>query len=363
MARTHPTPVVNRSDAVKTVGKTTEHSIAVIGLGVVGGRVARQLGADGWRILVHDRRHDLGRKVAEQASIDHFLDPATLDPALTPVVVLATGSSQVRWARELLEHGHHVVSTSDDVGDVRDLLALDGLARDKGRTVIVGAAASPGLTGLLVAELAARVDAVDEIHVAFHGTGGPACARQHHLALAGEAWGWHDGAWISRPGGSGRDLLWFPEPIGGKDCYRAALADPIVLHQAFPEARRISARLSANRRDRLTSRLPMLSPPHPEGGLGGVRVEVRGSAGGQRRTEVAGVAERTGIIAASVAAASAAYLIESLESNNSSNRPAPRGAVVLGEQSLNNRVLVDDVIHRGITIFEYVGSEFMTVAN
>ncbi|MFM7870919.1 MAG: NAD(P)-binding domain-containing protein, partial [Actinomycetota bacterium] len=278
-------------------------SIAVVGLGVVGGRVARQLASSGHRVVVFDRQHDRARRIAEVSNIQHVRDPGSLDPGITPVVVLATGDPQRPWAEILVESGHHVVATSDDIDDVRDLVELDETARRRQRTVIVGAAASPGLTGLLVAELASRVDAVDEIHVAFHGTGGPACARQHHLALAGEAWGWHDGEWIRRPGGSGRDLLWFPEPIGGKDCYRAALADPILLHDIFPSASRISARMSANRRDRFTSRLPMLSPPHPEGGIGGVRVEVRGSRHGERRTEVAGVAERTGIIAAAVAAA------------------------------------------------------------
>lgn len=332
-------------------------SVAVIGLGVVGARVARQLGASGRRVLVHDRKASVSRKVAERTTIEQFLDPATLDPARTPVVVLATGSTQERWAKELVQRGHHVVSTSDDVGDTRRLLDLDQLAREIKRTVLVGAAASPGLSGLLVSELGSRVDVIDEIHVAVHGTGGPECARQHHVALADEAWGWHDGQWIHRPGGSGRDLLWFPEPIGGKDCYRAAMADPILLHAAFPETQRISARMSANRRDRFTARLPMLSPPHPEGGLGGVRVEVRGSYGGERRTEVAGVAERTGVIAAAVAAACADYVLKSLDKDNAKTHPLPSGAIMLGASALNNRILIDEVIQRGITILEYMGSD------
>lgn len=329
-------------------------SIAVVGLGVVGGRVARQLASSGHRVVVFDRQHDRARRIAEVPNVEHLADPSSLDPAVTPVVVLAIGGAQRPWAEILVEAGHHVVTTSDDVDDIRDLMELDETARNRQRTVVVGAAASPGLTGLLVVELASRVDAVDEIHVAFHGTGGPACARQHHLALAGEAWGWHDGEWIRRQGGSGRDLLWFPEPIGGKDCYRAALADPILLHDIFPDASRISARMSANRRDRFTSRLPMLSPPHPEGGLGGVRVEIRGSRHGERRTEVAGVAERTGIIAAAVAAACGHYVWSA--ANGERGRPMPSGAIGLGSSSIDNRLLVDDVIHRGITVFEYVGS-------
>lgn len=184
-------------------------------------------------------------------------------------MVLATPSGQSSLTRRLVERGVSVVCTSDDVEDVRDLLELDGVARANNVSIVVGAAASPGLSGLLVAELASRVDVIDEIHVGVHGTGGPACARQHHRALAGEAPGWHDGQWITRPGGSGRELLWFPEPIGGRDCYRAELADPLTLQRAFPSASRISARMSATRRDRLTARLPMMSPPHAEGGIGG----------------------------------------------------------------------------------------------
>ena len=338
----------------------TQLSVAVIGLGIVGGRVARQLGASGWSVLVHDQKPEVSRRLAKVPNLEQFSSPTFVDATRTPVVVLATGSDQAQWARELLERGHHVVSTSDDVGDTRRLIELDGLARSQQRSLVVGAAASPGLTGLLVSELSHRVDVVDEIHVAIHGTGGPECARQHHTALAGEASGWHDGEWIHRPGGSGRDLLWFPEPIGGKDCYRAAMADPILLHEVFPQAQRISARLSANRRDRFTSRLPMLSPPNAEGGLGGVRVEIRGSYQGQRRTEVAGVAERTGMIAAAVAAACTKYVLQNHISPTGSSYPLKAGVVMLGSSTLNNQILVDEIIRSGISIFEYVGAEYMS---
>ena len=88
---------------------------------------------------------------------------------------------------------------------------------------------------------------------------------------------WQDGDWVDYLGGSGRELYWFPEPVGALDCYRADIADPLLLHAAFPDVTRISARRSARRRDRFTARLPMLSPPHEEGGVGAVRVELRGS--------------------------------------------------------------------------------------
>ena len=322
-------------------------SVAVVGLGVVGARVARQLTSSSIPVLVHDRRPDV-QEVTAQALKARPIDSAIdVRPDETSVVVLAMPSQQSSLTRRLVERGVSVVCTSDDVDDVRDLLELDAVARANGVSIVVGAAASPGLSGLLVAELASRVDVIDEIHVGVHGTGGPACARQHHRALAGDAPGWHDGQWITRPGGSGRELLWFPEPIGSRDCYRAELADPLTLQRAFPSATRISARVSATRRDRLTARLPMMSPPHAEGGLGGVRVEIRGSRGGERRTEVAGTAERTGIISGAVACAAAASVLSSA---------LPTGVVVLGSADLPNGAILDDVIKRGFTIFEYVGS-------
>ena len=321
-------------------------SIAVIGVGVVGARVARQLTSSGIPVLLYDERSDVQQALAQSLRALELTDLTKLDPTTTPVVVLATSSAQAPLAKILLELGHHVVCTGDDVEDIRELLQLDEIARQEKRALIVGAAACPGLSGLLVAELAPRVDTIDEIHVAFHGTGGPGCARQHHRALAGDAVGWHDGEWIDRPGGSGRELLWFPEPLGGKD--RAELPEPLLLHRSFPEVSRISARMSATRRDRLTARLPMMSPPHAEGGVGGVRVEIRGSLNGERCTEVAGVAERTGIIAGAVAASSAAALL-----NNASTIS---GVVTLGDGRLNDRTLLDDVIRRGITVFEYIGS-------
>ena len=118
-----------------------------------------------------------------------------------------------------------------------------------------------------------------------HGTAGPACAREHHRSLRGWAIGWQDDRWIERPAGSGRELCWFPEPVGARDCYRAEMPDPWLLHRSFEGVDRISARMSATRRDRFTARLPMLSPPHREGGIGALRVEARGhdEHGGARR--------------------------------------------------------------------------------
>jgi saccharopine dehydrogenase-like NADP-dependent oxidoreductase len=322
--------------------------IGVVGLGAVGSRVARQIIESGRSVVVLDSDPAAAVSVRglERCTVAGSID--SFSGTSCSAVVLCMPAPHVSLATTFLDRGLDVVSTSDDPDDVYELVALHARAADDGVRLVVGAAASPGMSGLLAAELSLRFDTIDEIHVAFHGTGGPSCARQHHRALGGDALGWHDGEWIERPGGSGRELLWFPEPIGGKDCYRAELADPIVLQRAFPNVTRISARVSATRRDRLTARLPMMSPPHAEGGLGGLRVEVRGSRDGQRVTEVAGVAERTAVIAGSVAASVADQLstrtIESV------------GVITLGDGRLDDVALVTAVIERGVTVFEYVGA-------
>jgi saccharopine dehydrogenase-like NADP-dependent oxidoreductase len=223
-------------------------------------------------------------------------------------VAVITSSSGVRRAVEAaLRNRSHVVCVADEPSDIRMLLGLDGMARARGRTLVIGAAMAPGLSCLLAAYLRGQVDRVEEVHVASVGTGGPACARRHHAALAAIAVDWEDGEWRRRPGGSGRELVWFPEPVGGADCYRAALSDPLLLVPAFPGARRVTARLEATRRDRLTSWLPMLRPPHPEGLIGAVRVEVRGWLDGRAETRILGVAMAPAVAAGAVAARAALW--------------------------------------------------------
>jgi hypothetical protein len=295
-------------------------SVAVVGDGVVGGRVRRNL-AGSLNVVPRDL----------------FAD----------IVVLACPGPHAAVAAGLLARGTHVVSTSGGAEDVRELLDLDAAARERGATLVVGSSVSPGLSGLLAAQLVARMSSCDELHVAVHGTAGPACAREHHKALAGWAVGWHDGQWIERAAGSGRELCWFPEPVGARDCYRADLADPMLLHRSYPAVERISARRSATRRDRLTARLPMLSPPHVEGGIGAVRVEARGrDDAGARSTHVIGVAELIGTAAAATAAAMAAYIAED---------GAQPGVITTSDTNLPAAAILRNVLRYGVRLQEFTG--------
>jgi hypothetical protein len=203
-------------------------TVWLVGNGIVGRRIARMLPT--LDVHVHDPRR-------EPTPIAHPGD----------VAVLAHPVEHAPLARGFGLRGASVVTVGDDYDDAVALLDLADDFTESGATLVVGAAMSPGLSGLLTRHLADQLATLDEIHVAIHGTAGPACARTYHRSLSRRSHGWHDDAWIDYLGGSGRELCWFPEPVGAKDCYRADFADPLLLHTAFPHAHRISARRSARR--------------------------------------------------------------------------------------------------------------------
>ncbi len=283
--------------------------IAVVGLGAVGTRAARQLASteEVDHVVLCDTDPSRVAEVARSLGAKAVTDGGSTDalPDADVVVVASPAGTQLAAARSRVAAGLPVVTTSDDVDEVRALLDLGAEAEARATTVAVGATFSPGLSCVLARLAADKLDGVDEIHVSRLGTGGPACARQHHRSLGGVALDWRDGGWQRRAAGSGRELSWFPDPIGGADCYRAALPDALLLVPAFPGVGRVTARLAATRRDRLTARLPMLRPPHPEGGLGAIRVEVRGRGDEGIAVEITGAMDRPGIAGGAVAALTA----------------------------------------------------------
>ncbi len=293
--------------AAASVGTVT---VGVIGVGATGARAARQLaGSERVASVVltggSDRPDALCRSLGAVATVG---DPFAVDDLHT-VVLAGPSGTHLDLARRAIERGTNVVSTADCIPEVEALLALDDRATAAGVSVVVGAGFSPGLSCVLTRHVAGWMDTVDEVHLARFGTGGPACARQHHKALSNRSADWRDGEWVWRSGGSGRELCVFPDPVGSVDCYRAGLPDALLLHPALPDASRITARQAANRRQRLTSWLPMLRRPHPEGRIGAIRVEVRGRRDGVSVTEVVGAIDRPAVAAGAVAGVAARWAL------------------------------------------------------
>ena len=276
--------------------------VLVIGAGAVGARAIRQLVErdEVGEVAVVDA--DPVRQAAVVETSGAKAVSGSTHAEADAVLLASPCGTHAELAAHHLGEGRPVVSTSDSIEDVRALLDLDAEARARGVPVVVGASFSPGYSCVLARHATASFDAVAEVHIARSGTGGPACARQHHAALTGQALDWRDGGWQRRPAGSGRELCWFPDPIGAEDCYRAELPDALVLVPAFPGVERVTARLAATRRDRLSAHLPMLRKPHPEGLVGAVRVEARGRRAGRTEVIVLGALDRPAVAAGATAA-------------------------------------------------------------
>ena len=314
------------------------------GLGAVGARAARQVHALGPpdELLVVSAAASRAEEI--KGAIGAPTRPARWDDVLAapPDAVVLCGADQPVRAAAALAAGCHVVATSGAVSDVEKLLALDGPAREAGRSVVVAAGFSPGLACVLARHAAARLDAVEEVRVASSGTGGRACARHHHASASrpGPEWDGPSGGWVRPPAGTGRELCWFPDPTGAQDCYRAELAEPLLLQPAFPAAARISARRALSRRDRLTSRLPMLRPPHEEGLIGAVRVEVVGRSGSAVESQVLGAIDRPAVAAGAVAALAAHWAV--------GGRLARAGAGGLAEMVADTAPFLRVLAERGV---------------
>lgn len=347
--------------------------IAVVGAGAVGSRVVEFLmGADSVAsvVVIRNPREPQPRrtsrwvggglggyriKSASKVEFVEFGDATDLD---VDVTVITAPELLERFIHLALNASSHVVAPVDEPDLLRRTLAVDAYARQLGRSVALGTAMAPGLSCVLARYLngdgngggfQGGFDSVEELHVASAGTGGPTCARRHHTALAAISVDWQEGSWRRRPGGSGRELVWFPGPVGGADCYRAYLAEPLLLAPAFPSARRITARIEATRRDRLTSPLPMLRRPHPEGLTGAVRVEMRGFVGQEAVTRVLGSAGRPAVIAAAVSAVAALWA--------ASGRLARPGAAGLAEMVDDPAGFVRDLAGYGVTVSTFVGGD------
>ncbi|MEM8706473.1 MAG: NAD(P)-binding domain-containing protein [Actinomycetota bacterium] len=287
--------------------------VLLFGAGATGSRIARQLRSSGVVDVLDVRDPNLERleRLVDDLGAGASAGVGREVTADHDVVVIATPpGTQVGLARRAVHAGVAAVTTSNQTSEVRRLLGLDDEARYHEVPLVVGAGFMPGLTCLLARHGAREFDEIEEIHVAKVGTGGPACARQHHRALSSTGIDWRDGRWMRRSGGSGRELAWFPDPVGGRDCYRAALPDALLLVREFERVQRVTARQAATRRDRLTAPLPMLRPPHAEGGIGAVRVELRGRVGVERAVSVYGAIERPAVAAGAVAAATTMHVLE-----------------------------------------------------
>ena len=306
-------------------------TVLLVGAGAVGRRAARQLAeTDGVeRILIADRDADAADDAAEAMgdraeAIDWASDRPL--PAGVNVVASAIGGQPERAVfQRAVEAGVPAVGCADDADTIRSVLDLDDAAREAGVTLATGCGLAPGLSDVLARHAADALEAVDEIHVARAGSAGPACRVALLRAGRGMVLEWRDGAWTRHRAGSGRQLVWFPSPVGGLDCHRAGSGQGALLVDAFPTLRRASMRIASplgpGRQApgvRLLGHIPVVSTAltggsaarrrDPEGDWGAVWVEVRGRRGLSEEILVYGAVDRMAFAAGAVLAVAALWL-------------------------------------------------------
>lgn len=145
-------------------------SVAVLGAGLVGSLVARDLAADGrWSVLSVDRsEHALGRLAGipnlttERADLGDAAEVARVASKVDVVVGAVPGFMGTRTVRAVLETGRPVSDISFSPEDPFDLAPV---AKAKGVSAIVDCGVSPGLSGLAVGRAASRLDALDDVSV------------------------------------------------------------------------------------------------------------------------------------------------------------------------------------------------------
>lgn len=145
-------------------------SVAVLGAGLVGSLVARDLAADGrWSVLSVDRsEHALGRLAGipnlttERADLGDAAEVARVASKVDVVVGAVPGFMGTRTVRAVLEAGRPVSDISFSPEDPFDLAPV---AKAKGVSAIVDCGVSPGLSGLAVGRAASRLDALDDVSI------------------------------------------------------------------------------------------------------------------------------------------------------------------------------------------------------
>lgn len=283
-------------------------TVLLVGAGAVAGRTARQIvetpGVE--QLLVASRRSEQAQALAAamgpSASALDWAPGRPLPDAIDAVACALPGGLDEAVAAAAVTAGIPCASAGDDASGLAGLHVLDGPARSAGVTIAAGVGLAPGLADVLALHASNALDTVDEINIARFGVAGDACAASARRARRERAADVRDGV-LAPAKRSGRELVWFPDPVGARECTLVAPGVGLLCH-AFPDVARVSVR-AAEIETGPRWRWPRGADDE---GWGALRVEVWGMRGRARELIVYGVIERTAIAVGTVLAVTTAAL-------------------------------------------------------
>ncbi|HPB44354.1 MAG: hypothetical protein M9952_01055 [Microthrixaceae bacterium] len=281
--------------------------IGVLGLGVVGQRLIELLDDDSVSTpvvvtgRVHKDREALRRIHRDHVELVEFRIEADATFDVDVVVLASPDEHHATAASAALAGGAHVVSLADSAATVTELLSLNEFAREVGRSVVVGAAASPGVSTLLAIHAGTLFSRIDQVDIAVTGTAGPTCIDRRARANRTETQEWRDAMWVDCGARSAPELVFFPDPVGSIECARGDLSESLVLRRVMPNVDLLSIKVAkepvspvqrAGRRSRR---------PEREIEPGAQRIMVSGEIDGVPETVVYGLVASTRDISADLA--------------------------------------------------------------
>ena len=229
------------------------------GAGMVGRVVVRDLGRSGSvdRIGVGD--FDLDGAQAQAAAAGaratavqvDITRPDQLAAALAgyDVVVNTVGPFYRNASRVLdacLSVRAHYVDVCDDYDAAELLLGFDARCQQAGITAITASGASPGITNMLGALGASRMDQAEEIHTAWAeniSDAGGVVVWWHGMHMAsGDVPQFLDGQWVRVPALSGAVEVEFAAPMGRWPVYYVGHPEPVTLPRYIRGVRTVTNR-------------------------------------------------------------------------------------------------------------------------
>ncbi len=242
---------------------TNERIIIVGGGGDMGAVAARRLLdlRPGAGVALADRDGDrarrraaaLGDERADAAVVDLF-DARGLRAAIrgSALVLNAAGPYVVSAAPVLeacIDERVPYLDLGDDLEGADAAFALDRAARDAGITALTGAGIAPGVVNVVARRLAAGLERVDRIRVAWvTGPTPPRPGQEHagravleHMlhACVGLTATVREGRRVLIPAFRTGEVLDFPAPLGPARVYDLGHAEIATMPRAFPEVREV----------------------------------------------------------------------------------------------------------------------------
>jgi saccharopine dehydrogenase-like NADP-dependent oxidoreductase len=239
-------------------------NVLVVGAsGSVGRYVASELGRspEVTVVLVASRRARTAEKTARLlGGPSDRVRPVTLDVTETEstlqafreadVVVSAAGPSYLLEEPAVaaaVETGTPYLSLADDLAPVRSVRALDESAVANETTIVTGCGLAPGLSNLLVDLCARGLDAVEEIDIAVARSAaesdGDASAMHFLFVLTQPAPVISEFTLSDERAGTAPRLVYFPEPVGWIETFRAGHPEIATLPEKFGDLRSLQYRV------------------------------------------------------------------------------------------------------------------------